>query len=86
MTNSPKRFDNWEAVECNECTHYWTDTCDGVNKGTQKPCNSFLATRSVVIPAKIKALQSALKWLTIGFVVESLWVVIMTFIVMGLVL
>ena len=82
----PQVFDDWnDLVECNDCTHYWTDTCDGVNKGTQKPCNSFLATRSVVIPAQVKALQNALKWLTIGIIVESVWIVGMTLYMLGLV-
>ena len=79
-------FDDWnELVECNDCTHYWNDTCDGVKKGSQKPCTSFLATRSVVIPAQVKALQNALKWLTVGIIVETIYVVLMTFIMLGLV-
>lgn len=77
--NKQQVFDDWnELVECNDCTHYWNDTCDGVNKGSQKRCTSFLATRSVVIPAQVKALQNALKWLTVGIIFETLWIVIMT--------
>ena len=80
-------FDDWnDLVECNDCTHYWNDTCDGVKKGSQKPCTSFLATRSVVIPAQVKSLQNALKWLTVGIIVETIYVVLMTFIVLGLVM
>jgi hypothetical protein len=61
MSDTPKRFEDWEKVECNECGRYWTDQCDGVSKGSTKPCNSFLATRSVVIPEKQKALEKAFK-------------------------
>lgn len=82
--SKPSVFDDWnELVECNDCTHYWNDTCDGVKKGSQKLCTSFLATRSVVIPAQVKALQNALKWLTVGIIAESIWIVIMTLLMLG---
>lgn len=66
MTDAPKRFEDWEDVDCNECERYWDSSCDGVSKGSYKPCNSFLATRSVVIPAKIKALEGRVRWLEIA--------------------
>lgn len=63
MSETPKRFEDWNECDCNECAHYWDDSCDGVKKGSTKQCNSFLATRSVVIPAKIKDLEKCVKWL-----------------------
>lgn len=65
-----KRFDDYTCtVDCEECEHYWTNQCDGVTKGTQKVCNSFLATRKVVIPAQIKSLQSDVRRLRIYLMV-----------------
>lgn len=63
-----KRFEDWEQVDCNDCSHYWDSSCDGVSKGSKVGCNSFLATRSVVIPEKIKQLEfrvNVLEWATI---------------------
>ena len=63
--NTSKRFEDWEEVDCNECVHWWDNSCDGVTprkmneKGSKMPCNSFLATRNVVIPLQIKSLQRA---------------------------
>lgn len=65
MSNTPKRFEDFQKVECNECDNYWNDTCDGVPKDTEKPCNSFLATRSIVIPARLNDLEKCVKWLTV---------------------
>lgn len=65
QSNQSKQiFDNWEQVDCNECSHYWDSSCDGVPQDSRKVCNSFLATRSVTIPAKIKSLEKDVKWLT----------------------
>lgn len=58
-----KRFEEWDTVECSECARYWDSSCDGVT-GSQKPCNSFLATRNILIPEKLKRLQKSVKWLT----------------------
>lgn len=66
MNDTSKRFEDWEEVDCNECARYWDSSCDGVKpseNGSRKPCNSFLATRSVVIPAQIERLQKAVKGL-----------------------
>lgn len=60
MSNS-KRFDEWTEVDCNECEHWWTSSCDGAKKDTKVPCNSFKATRSVVIPLQIKELDKRLQ-------------------------
>lgn len=66
-----KRFEDWTTVDCNECEHYWTNSCDGACKGSQKPCNSFLATRSVIIPEQIKSLRKQIRWLYAAFFVET---------------
>lgn len=58
-----KRFENWEEVSCNDCACYWDNSCDGVIPPSQKLCNSFKATRKIVIPAQIKALEKRVKWL-----------------------
>ena len=65
MSEQPKRFEDWEKVDCNDCARYWDSSCDGVSKGSEKPCNSFLATRNVVIPSKIKALEEVNTWLAV---------------------
>lgn len=58
-----KRFDNWEEVDCNECARWWDSSCDGARE-RKMPCNSFLATRSVLLPEKLKDCQNAIKWLS----------------------
>ena len=71
MSQTEKRFDNWENVDCVECANYWTNACDGVSEGQRKPCNSFIAQRSVTIPAEIKSLRSELRDLKRGFVITT---------------
>lgn len=66
MSKESKRFEDWEEVDCNDCSHYWDSSCDGVSKGSRVGCNSYLATRSVVIPAKINALENRVKWLRVA--------------------
>lgn len=83
MSNSTKRFGDWVDVNCNECEHYWNNTCDGVCKGSQRACNSFLATRSVVIPAQIDKLRNDVKWLGIGLILETIMLVILGVIAVG---
>ena len=60
--NTPKVFEEWEEVDCNECEMYWMNGCDGVDK--KRNCTSFKANRSVVIPEQIKELQKDIKHLT----------------------
>ena len=62
MSNEkPKVFDEFYKVNCNECTRYWDSSCDGTN--IEKPCNSYIATRDVVIPAQIEELKKRFKGL-----------------------
>lgn len=72
LGDTPKRFEDWEEIDCNECVHYWDNSCDSVSEGSRKPCNSFLATRSVVIPAQIKALDKRLKCLGAALITLSI--------------
>lgn len=67
-----KRFDSWTEVDCNECSNYWNNSCDGIApEARRKPCNSFLAKRSITIPAELKSLRDDINTLRIAFVVES---------------
>lgn len=83
MNDTPKRFEDWDKVDCNECAKYWDSSCDGVSKGSQRPCNSFLATREIVIPAKLKKLERRVEWLewAVGIMIALIaivsWVVYM---------
>lgn len=66
MEKENKRFEDWEEVDCNDCSHYWDSSCDGASKCSKVGCNSFLATRGVVIPARLNALEKTVKWLSIA--------------------
>ncbi len=68
MENQKKRFEEWEEVDCNDCSHYWDNSCDGVQKAQKRLCTSFKATRSVVIPQEVKWLRTRLKWLVGAFI------------------
>ena len=74
-------FDNWnDVVNCNDCAKYWDDSCDGVSKGSKRLCNSFVATRTIVIPEKLKALDKRLKYfgaatITLALLNLILWAV-----------
>ena len=64
MSETPKRFEDWYKVDCNNCSRWWDNSCDGVDKGAQRPCNSFIATRSIVLPKQIKRLEKRVNRLT----------------------
>lgn len=57
MSDHPKRFEDWEEIDCNDCSHYWDSSCDGASKGSRIGCNSYLATRSIVIPERLNSLE-----------------------------
>lgn len=71
MVENPKRFEDWPKVDCNDCQNYWNDTCDGVPQGSERSCNSYKATRSIVIPAKIKRLEERADNLRVGGILTS---------------
>lgn len=72
-----KRFEDWTHVDCNDCARYWDSSCDGV-QAVQKPCNSFLASRNIQIPAQIKALEKRCErlrgyiWLNTALIIAHL--------------
>ena len=60
----PSKFDDWsDVVDCNECARYWDSSCDGVKPNERKNCNSYLATRSVVLPERVKQLEDRVNML-----------------------
>lgn len=69
-----KRFEDWIHVDCNECARYWDSSCDGV-QATQKPCNSFLASRKVQIPEQIKGLEKRCDRLRVGIMLNTLLII-----------
>lgn len=67
------KFDDWSDVkDCNDCQHYWNAMCDGISEGSQKPCNSFLATRKVNILGEIEALRKRLNTLNVVLILYGL--------------
>lgn len=60
-------FDDFPVVECNECEHFWNNSCDGVRIDQKRPCKSFLATRKVNLPREVESLKKTLFWLKIGY-------------------
>lgn len=61
-SKSPSRFDEWdEIVDCNDCQHYYDNTCDGVSKGSTRLCKQFKAVRGINMPEEIKSLRNGLK-------------------------
>lgn len=66
MEKQSKVFEEWD-VDCNDCKHYWDDTCDATSEGSRRLCNSFVATRRVVLPARIERLESAVRSLKRGY-------------------
>lgn len=71
MEQDKKRFEDWSEVDCNECTHYWDNSCDAVQQNSRRQCNSFSATRRVVIPARLNALEKRFKWLRISVILAE---------------
>ena len=81
-----KRFDDYTEVNCNDCGRYWDNSCDGAPVGSQRVCNSFLATRSIVIPAQIKSLEKRLErlrglmktlaWITVALLIKDLIILV----------
>lgn len=80
--DNPKRFDDWIKIDCEQCERWWQNQCDGVCEGENRPCNSFLATRSVILPSQIKRLQSEIKHLKIGVCLLCVAIIILTLLLM----
>jgi hypothetical protein len=79
VSDTPKRFEDWEEVDCNECARYWDSSCDGASKGSKKGCNSYLATRSVVLPAKINELEKRVDMVIVSCIMTN--VLLLAFVV-----
>lgn len=70
-------FDDYQELkDCNECQPYWVGSCDGVSEGARKPCNSFIATRRVVIPQQIDALTERLDRLRKGCIATDIIIIL----------
>lgn len=77
MNTDKTRFDEWkEVVDCNDCARYWDNSCDGVDKGSQRLCTSFLATRKVLIPPQIESLRMAVKRLYAYIIAVSVLIIL----------
>lgn len=63
-------FDEWD-VDCNDCSHYWNNDCDALSEGSRRLCNSFSATRRVILPLQIERLEKAVRGLRIGLVITA---------------
>ena len=86
MGDNKKIFDDFPTVDCNECERYWLNQCDGVKPSSEAqkvPCNSFLATRKVVIPQQIKRLQKSVFWLELSVVSLAVCIFILSCILSG---
>lgn len=78
-----KRFDDWEhEVDCNDCAYWWNDACNGAQEAKKRHCTSFKATRSVVIPQKIKWLETRLKWLTRALIILGVSQLLMSIVIL----
>ena len=60
------RFEEFTWVTCDSCQNYYTNTCDGVAKGSESLCTAFIATRGADIPAQIAWLRKAVKYLSVS--------------------
>lgn len=58
-------FDEFPPVDCNDCKHYWDNSCDSTVKGSQRLCKAFSATRRVIYPQEIKSLKKAVRELRV---------------------
>ena len=80
-SSEQKIFDDFQQVDCNDCSHYWDDSCEGVKKGSEKRCTAFKAVKRVDLPVQIKRLRSTVKGLV--WAVTCLGVAMLIHIVSG---
>ena len=69
-----KRFEDWKEVDCNDCARYWDSSCDGA-PCSQKSCNSYIATRSIVIPKQLNSLEKRTNRLRISIMLNTLLII-----------
>ena len=75
----PRRFEEWDTVDCNNCELYWLNQCDGVKytpQGSVMPCKSFLATRSVIIPKQINDVQKSIQKLRVCIAIMGVTIIL----------
>lgn len=73
-----KVFDDYIPVDCNDCQHYWNDTCDGVQSADREvPCTSYIATRTSDIPKRIERLEKNVKELYTNSIVYGVIIIAM---------
>lgn len=71
------KFDEWDDLkDCNTCDNYWNDTCDGVPEEQKRNCQSYVATRKVVIPKQIEELQKDVGRVTKSTIILALAVLL----------
>ena len=58
-------FEDFPEVDCNGCTHYYNETCDGTLQGSVRLCKEFKATRRVDIPLQINEAHRRLQRLEV---------------------
>ena len=59
-TKETKVFDE-SYVDCNQCQHYWDDSCDAVPTSQIRSCTAFKATRQTNIPLQLEKLYKRQK-------------------------
>ena len=72
-----KIFDDY-YVDCNECQHYWNDTCDGVPTTKERKCTSFMAIKKVDLPKRINRLEEKNKILGKILIATYIWLIVLS--------
>lgn len=73
------RFDE-TYVDCNNCAHYWDNSCDGVSERQKRPCTAYLATRHTDIPKRLKDVEDSILRLRIDIIFILLYMIFDTFV------
>lgn len=61
LKEDKKIFEDYiDQVDCNNCSQYWNDLCNGVKISQKRHCNSFVARRGINIPKEIEKLSKGL--------------------------
>ena len=61
MSETESKVFDESYVDCNQCQHYWDDSCDGTPTHQIRPCTAFKATRHTDIPLQLEKLSMGLK-------------------------
>lgn len=77
-------FDDFPEVDCNGCTHYYDETCDGTPQGSVRLCKEFKATRRVDIPQqlndahrRITSLEKRVTLLGVGMILVGVLLILL---------